>query len=1539
MFHSAWRGVAILAKHPTRPLPNTWPNEVYASSRVLTVTSLLADTWITGGVVYGEPESSMYPFQKQNNEELLHHTASQICYLSRGPRYVAGDWNVAQHSLPAFDMLEAAGFRDLQDLAATQWGQTPAVTCKGATRRDFCYVSRELQALLCEVHVVHDIFPDHAVMWGVFQSLAQSVPRQLWYLPQHFPWPADWPINARFWHDTPGSCDDKYQLLWQHIESQAASVLPFPVPKNVKGRASTMSTKAVQVGKVSPPKPARKGEIQPHYVCASFRHGQWLRQTRRLQAYVRHVQSHHEHTEYARSVWGSVLRSTGFSPSFQQWWVTSPHRTVGAPAVIPVCPPPLALAEPIFDSMLLAFREFESDLHKASRLYAKQSREANPNAVFQDLRTHAARGVDVLTQATTACVEEVRIDEGALVLTQPVSFKLHEPLLCQGRQLHVLHAEHDCVWIDDATGVLPGQHISQPSAIGSDTQLFQLFIDTWKTMWDRHRDVPTTQWDQILSFARATMPQLNLAWDPLDAVQLANCISHKKSSTTGGLDGVSLTDLKAMPPAALQCFCDMFQEAETTGQWPSQVISGRVACLAKTSQPISALDFRPITVFGLLYRCWGTFNARKAIRAIDPVLPVGLYGSRPHRYAGQVWSHLLWAIENAYANEVPLSGIVVDIQKAFNYLPRQVVMEACALLGIPFRVLRAWAGALSSMPRRFQINGSLSPPTFSSCGLPEGCALSCLGMMAIDILFHNWMLRSFPLCQPLSYVDDWQILVTDPRMIQGVFACLQQFVDQLDLLLDHRKTSTWSVSAAGRQDMRAEGFGLAAYGRNLGAHVQFTRQHTNKVLMDRVLQVGKLWPKLRLSACAYPMKVRALKCSAWPLGLHGVAATTLSLSTFQTLRAGALKGLREDGSGASAIVHLGLVEGPSVDPHFWSILQTVRLARDCGPQNQLEQIMVDISQGSNLYPQNSVTNTLVTRLQCLNLHITETGHLHDTMGSFSLLQTSAAELQYRLEQAWLPVVASAVAHRPCFQGLEFADPPDTRRWLLSLESSDQALMRKVLNGTHFTQDGEMYCQEAETDVCPFCQCSDSRYHRFWECTQFEHLRLSVPQPVRDTICSLPQALTCSGWSLRPTTWHAWHEYFARLQDLPVPEVHWSGDVHLFTDGSCHAQRDADRRFAGWAVILASTQGVHDFQGSELLDSGVLPGILQSSVRAEVYALLRALQLSQNHGGCVFLWSDCDAVVRRFRKLQAGHEIKPSASHCDLWQEIAGCLLNRKGPTVITRVAAHQDSEQAASFLHEWCFRHNELADFHAVKANFARPDSFWSLRASHGQACDAIRVLNRMVQNVQLSISQEVVRNEQPTLVELAPAEIEVPLPDQPWTALPDFQVPEAAVRWYGDPLVRIILSWFWQTLHDTSEPVVWISHFQLYADFMCCTGHPGPVHVNKWEDGAALPNLSMHGYSYKQRTRWFIKVWKEALRHRGYGIHCAFGKPRSQMVLMHTGIVALPWPQTRIDLVDQWMLACAQRTFKRQSKLVDALPYTEQRRGFPDIFVSTAGM
>ena len=218
----AWKGVGVLSKTPVRLLPHDWPAEVACSSRALAFTSLLDDVWLCGGIVYGEPDSSSYPDRLLHNEALLHHVISTVGVLASGPRFVAGDWNVEFGSLPSFDVLASLGFREVQDIAFARWGTPVEPTCKSSTRKDFLFLSPELQELLIGVEIIDDLWPDHAVIQGHFRRLCCSVPRQVWRVPAAFPWPSRWTVPADLWSALEGSAEARYAELWTSFEQSAA---------------------------------------------------------------------------------------------------------------------------------------------------------------------------------------------------------------------------------------------------------------------------------------------------------------------------------------------------------------------------------------------------------------------------------------------------------------------------------------------------------------------------------------------------------------------------------------------------------------------------------------------------------------------------------------------------------------------------------------------------------------------------------------------------------------------------------------------------------------------------------------------------------------------------------------------------------------------------------------------------------------------------------------------------------------------------------------------------------------------------------------------------------------------------------------------------------------------------------------------------------------------------------------------------------------------------------------------------------------------
>jgi len=263
---------------------------------------------------------------------------------------------------------------------------------------------------------------------------------------------------------------------------------------------------------------------------------------------------------------------------------------------------------------------------------------------------------------------DVRADEVAIVVDPPHIWVSNQPVLSQGRALNIIHAEHDCLWLESVADVAVGDPVSQLQCTGSKQELERAFLDAWKARWDRHKDVPYERWHTILDFAKRRLRTVPMSWPALDAVKFSQLVGQKRRKSAGGLDGVTVADLQHMPSNAQAAFCDMFQEAEVTGDWPGQLLQGKVVCLAKTEHPSSVGDYRPITILGMLYRVWSSYQAQNAIRALDQHLPDTLYGCRPARFAGQVWSQLLWAVESAVSHGVALTGLIADLQKAFNIL-------------------------------------------------------------------------------------------------------------------------------------------------------------------------------------------------------------------------------------------------------------------------------------------------------------------------------------------------------------------------------------------------------------------------------------------------------------------------------------------------------------------------------------------------------------------------------------------------------------------------------------------------------------------------------------------------------------------------------------------------------------------------------------------------------------------------------------------------------------------------------------------------------
>ena len=550
----------------------------------------------------------------------------------------------------------------------------------------------------------------------------------------------------------------------------------------------------------------------------SLQHARYFKQLRRLQALAHYTASRAWtlNSQVNRDdTWRAIRRAPGFAGGFGVWW-TSQGLLPAFPSGLPLICPTEEVVQSMFSAMTSWVRTYEASLAQQRYQLGKQRRLNAMQYVFKDCKLDPAPPVDTLLERLEVGIEEIRPDEASLILAQPVQLLPDLPVVVQGKVLEVIHHEHDQLWVTDVSGIEQGQTVCQERATLSVGEIIQKFHDVWTPRWNKASHVLPDQCVQICGVAERALPKLDWNFQPWTPGRVVSAVSRKKKTSGRGPDGVTQLDLAALPPKAV--------DSCVAGQnWPLQVASGFVNSLAKHLQACNIDDFRPVTVYSLFYRVWSSERAREALQALTAVLPPGVQGGVPGRQAKSIWYQVDQLLEFSFMNHRPLHGLLMDIRKAFNAIPRFPLWTALQALGFPVDVLRAWCSFVAGQTRRFKVRQAVGPPVQSNCGLPEGCGLSVVGMIVIDWLLDLWLAAYTQGVDLRAFVDDWGLLFGDVSQFPTIWSKVLEFVSALDLSLDMHKTKVWSSDGAARTELREGQVLLAHFARNLGAHQNFTR--------------------------------------------------------------------------------------------------------------------------------------------------------------------------------------------------------------------------------------------------------------------------------------------------------------------------------------------------------------------------------------------------------------------------------------------------------------------------------------------------------------------------------------------------------------------------------------------------------------------------------------------------------------------------------------------------------------------------------------------
>lgn len=241
-----------------------------------------------------------------------------------------------------------------------------------------------------------------------------------------------------------------------------------------------------------------------------------------------------------------------------------------------------------------------------------------------------------------------------------------------------------------------------------------------------------------------------------------------------------------------------------------------------------------------------------------------------------------------------------------------------------------------------------------------------------------------------------------------------------------------------------------------------------------------------------------------------------------------------------------------------------------------------------------------------------------------LLHCSVQELKSRLVEAWHKHVMGCSQNRKTFAGAAFMSPGLTTLNLRKMEPEQQALLRAALNGTFYTADRLEHRNGNQSTKCRFCNAEDSQTHRHWLCPYFQQCRQHLTEEQVTAVLELPAVVANHGWIPEPPSLLVFRTQCMQISD-ETRHVVWpqnlEEELHFFTDGSCLAPTSSTGRLASWGIVLGSISG----DKFEPVGNGLVPGWTQTAARAEIYAVIAALEVVARVPRPFYLWVDNDRV--------------------------------------------------------------------------------------------------------------------------------------------------------------------------------------------------------------------------------------------------------------------------------------------------------------------------
>ena len=694
------------------------------------------------------------------------------------------------------------------------------------------------------------------------------------------------------------------------------------LPKSARGRCDYRLLKQKPLAAAS--SRARHGDYDPPDEPLSVRARARTRQVRRLKSFLRSLQAAMRHgtvgetrvNQQLANEWKAITKASGYGTWFPSWLLQCAHFHVyyAEQQPHPFVPPAQDWVQDV-----LEFVQFDCDV--TVKQEARHRAKLAKHAVHVDIADgHSRQGYAALRpqakppftaipwveKQVGRLVESPALRSGRYQTPDPKAFRADLPITADsGAAVFLGVCENDrhgpLLQLELDSPQLPDQvELAQVTEASTATELNRAFTLFWHPIWTRDRgaalqDVAT--WDTFLAHLPAAPDGATPCPLNLDDVDMWRASARRlRTRSATGYCGFSNAELKWLPDTPLRHLVQLFKLCTKCG-FPHHFGRATVSVLAKVDiLPQGMHHGRPITVFSNLYRFWASTCARAVLRHWSTWLPASVSGSVPGRSARDVSMCIECHVEQALLRHEPLAGFSLDIIKCFNQVPRAPMRQLLLHLGLPAALVETWMSFLASITRHTVFHESLGLPIGSTTGLPEGCPLSVVGMVALC-----WYLSALPRAPDVSlhtYVDNWSwVAKSAASMLQSIATAIS-FCNCLKLPIDWTKSFAWATTKRLRvwlqtdaQNALPNGASLTvvSHAKDLGVHYRFRATTGNPQAQQRIHEACRRLDQLQPLRRPLFNKARLIQASVWPATFYGCEGRLLPVNTVNRLRSAAAR--------------------------------------------------------------------------------------------------------------------------------------------------------------------------------------------------------------------------------------------------------------------------------------------------------------------------------------------------------------------------------------------------------------------------------------------------------------------------------------------------------------------------------------------------------------------------------------------------------------------------------------------------------------------------